>query len=182
MIDQPIDNIIFFYGIKIKQIAHSINDIDSKITYVEGIPNDFQDYISGDKTNNLFIFDDLMEEAVNHKGLTNLFTIEIHHLNISVIILLQDMFYSGAERKTLFRNADYLILFITPLDKSSVFAISHKIMPKNVTTFIKIYELATKPMFGHLLGDGHRLTPGAAWLRTDIFNQYQKVFEPVIWM
>ena len=137
LIDAPIDNVVFFYGIKTKQISCSSNDIHNKIRYVEGILDDFQEYISGGRKNTLFIFDDLMNEAVNHKGLINLFTKESHHLNISVIILLQDMFYSGSERKTLFRNADYLILFNTPLDKSGVFAIGHEIMPKYVSTFIK---------------------------------------------
>ena len=150
---------------------------DKNIRYVKSIPDNFEKYL-GPQT--LFIFDDLMQEAANNKNLTKLFTKQSHHWNVSIVLILQDLYYSGSERKTFFRNAQYLVLFSSPLDKSTVYAVAHRIMPKRVQSFLKVFEMATHRPFGYLYIDGAQNTPTDARLRTDIFKPYQRVFIPQI--
>ena len=179
LINPPPKNIVWFYGIETKGIKTSPEPFNDKnIRYVKGIPENFEEYL-GPQT--LFIFDDLMQEASNNKKLTKLFTKQSHHWNVSVVLILQNLYYSGSERKTFFRNAQYLVLFSSPLDKSAVYAVAHRIMPKRVQSFLKVFEMATYRPFGYLYIDGAQNTPTDARLRTDIFKPYQRVFIPQIW-
>jgi GTPase SAR1 family protein len=178
LIDPPPDNVVWFFGIKTKQLDALQNlNLPFSIKLVEGLPDSFESYLIPN-ANNLFIFDDLMQESVNNKTIANLFTRQSHHLNTSVIFVMQDLFYSGTQRKTFLRNAQYLVLFSNPLDSSAIFAVGHKIMPKRTSTFLNIFETATKVPNGYLFVDGHQTTPADARLKTDIFGIYQKVYIP----
>ena len=176
LINPPPDNITWFYGINTSGIQTN-NLKYPHINFVEGLPESFDKYIDLEKQN-LFIFDDLMIESVNDKNVTELFTRKSHHMNTSVILILQDIFYHGSERKTFIRNAQYLTLFSNPLDQSSIYAVANKIMPKRVAIFFKIFEAVTKRPHGYLFIDGRQTTPAYARLRTDIFKGYQRVFIP----
>ena len=87
------------------------------ITTVKGIPEQgFEEYIL---TDSLFVIDDLLLESCSNKHITNLFTRLAHHNRITCILLTQDLFCHGSQRKTFLRNAQYLILFKNPLDMSN---------------------------------------------------------------
>ena len=64
------------------------------ITFIEGIPENLNEYIDP-KFRNLIVIDDLMSETGNDKRITNLFTKGSHHRNLSVILLLQIYFIMG---------------------------------------------------------------------------------------
>lgn len=174
LIDKPLGNVVWFYG----QITEAIRKHQSQynITFVEDIPSSFDDYIDDDK-NNLFIFDDLMEQASNNKNITKLFTKESHHRNISVIFIMQDLYYNGSERKTLLRNCQYLVLFANPMDMTAVYSIASRMVPKRVPSFLKIFEVVTSTPHGYLFIDGKQNSPNQARFRTDIFKPYQRVYQ-----
>lgn len=179
LINPTIKNVIYFYKIKSADLDHFDKNFKHriKVTYVQGMPDNFDEYISSQPRNSLYLFDDLMADATNHKKLTELFTTRVHHNFINVILIFQDLFYSGSERKTFLRNANYLVLLNTPLDKSGVYAIAHKFMPNRVRLFMNIYENAVSKPFGYLFINGHRDCPRNARLRTNIFKSYQIVYE-----
>ena len=174
LIDKPLGNVVWFYG----QITEAIRKHQSQynITFVEDIPSSFDDYIDDDK-NNLFIFDDLMEQASNNKNITKLLTKESHHRNISVIFIMQDLYYNGSERKTLLRNCQYLVLFANPMDMTAVYSIASRMVPKQVPSFLKIFEVVTSTPHGYLFIDGKQNSPNQARFRTDIFKPYQRVYQ-----
>ena len=175
LVNKTLENIVWFYG----QITNSIQKYQklyTNITFVEGIPSSFDEYINEHK-NNLFIFDDLMEEASNDKNITSLFTKQSHHRNISVILIMQDLYYKGSERKTLLRNSQYLVLFANPLDMTTVYSIASRMVPKRVTSFLKIFEVVTSKPHGYLFIDGKQNSPTQARFRTDIFKPYQRVYQ-----
>lgn len=175
LIHPPPNNIVWFYGIDTYDTRSNLRG--DHIRFVRGIPESFDEYLDSDKLiNTLFIFDDLMQESVNNKTLSNLFTRQSHHMNVSVILMLQDVFYTGTERKTFFRNAQYLVLFSSPLDRSGIYAIAHKIMPKRIRGFLNLFEMICERPYGYLFIDGRQSTPSDARLRTDIFKPYQRVF------
>lgn len=80
---------------------------DTQIVFKEGFPN-IDDF---DSTKvNLLIIDDLMEQCEKDKSILNLFTVDSHHKNISVIFISQNIFskekiYAYNEHKfSLFSN------------------------------------------------------------------------------
>ena len=172
------DYVVWFYGIETKDLSKDKYLSSNNITAIRGLPDSFDKYIIPGKSN-LLIIDDLMTEVVTNRNVTELITRQCHHKNTSVILLLQDFFYEGSQRKTFLRNAQYLVLFPTPLDMSSIYAIARKIMPKKVKTFLNIFERATKKPYSYLFIDGNVQSPPEAQLRTDIFKPYQKVFIPI---
>ena len=69
--------------------------LGKSITFTQGLPvvNDNLEDIN-DQVHNLWVFDDLMEEAVQSPLISQLFT-RGRHRNLSVILLLQNMFPKG---------------------------------------------------------------------------------------
>lgn len=175
LINPPPNNITYIYGQETTALKYIKTNFQGQVNTVEGMPLSFSDYIDPER-NNLLIFDDLLQESTSNKNLTNLFTKESHHKSASVILIMQDVFYHGTERKILLRNAQYLVLFKSPLDMSGIYAIANRMKPKRQQMFLNIFEEATKQPHGYLFIDGYQSTPLAAQLRTDIFKPYQRVF------
>ena len=55
----------------------------------------------------LIVIDDLMNEAVNDASLLSAFTEGSHHRNISVVILMQNLFHKGMYSRTMSINTQY---------------------------------------------------------------------------
>ena len=180
LIDREIDNICWFFGIESKSVKQFAKEYGKymPIRFIKGLPENLEDYIDDAKTN-LFIFDDLMEQATQSSVISELFTRGSHHRNISVILIVQDFFYNGNGnskfRKTISRNANILCLFCNYLDSNSISTIASRIMPKRVPLFLKIFEKACNES-RYLFIDGKYDTDKDIRLRTNLFEDYQKVY------
>jgi hypothetical protein len=172
--DKKIDNIVWFYGEK----TSLFEDLKKEnVRLIKGIPESFEPYIKKN-SNNLFILDDLMKEVNSSSLVTNLFCNKSHHSSISCIYNSQNMFESGRERVTIYRCAQYIVLFHSPLDNSVARTIANKVMPHNTDLFYKIYNATagSKP-FGYLFIDGHNHSSNKTRFRTDLFEKdYQTSF------
>jgi predicted AAA+ superfamily ATPase len=62
--------------------------------FVQGYSDNLDEYFDP-LENNLLIIDDQMEQAGSSKTLSSLFTVGSHHLNLSVIYLVQNQFDKG---------------------------------------------------------------------------------------
>ena len=62
---------------------------------------------------NLVVLDDLMSSAGDSKQIAQLFTQDAHHGNLTVIFIVQNLFYQGKEMRTINLNAHYIILYKT---------------------------------------------------------------------
>ena len=122
---QP-NNIIWFFGTESETVKNLKKNNHLKMKFIEGIPKEgFRDFINNKKDgHSLFIIDDLLIECSDNHHVTNLFCREGHHKNISVILIMQDLFCSGTQRKTIIKNAHYLCLFKSPLDMNSIYSIA----------------------------------------------------------
>ena len=69
---------------------------------------------------NKMIIDDLMEQAASDKKVCNLFTKSSHHRNLSVIFILQNLFYQGKESRTISLNCHYMTIFRSVKDQSQI--------------------------------------------------------------
>ena len=130
LIDKSIDKVVWFYGQEtdfVRMKEYKLHNLP--VQYVKGLPKSFDNYIVPGKI--LFVIDDLMQSAGDSVAVTDLFCNKVQHEKLSVILLLQNLFYHGKERTTLVRCSQYLVVFKNPMDKSIPLYLSHKLMPLN---------------------------------------------------
>ena len=114
---RPPQKVYWFYG-------QATDDLKSKPGYIlhEGLPDSF-DYIP---PNSVIVLDDLMNEAKDHPGVTNLFTKLVHHKNLFVINITQNFFMRTGETRSRRLNSQYLVLFKNPSDATQIAVIGRQ--------------------------------------------------------
>ena len=167
MIHPVPENIVWFYG-EFQKAYVDISRVIPNIRFVEGVPTDFDNYIDRESTN-LFILDDLMTEIKSNQSVTHLFTKGSHHKNLSVIVLLQNLFQQGPESRTISLNSHYLVVFKNPRDASSITHLAKQMYPGNIRFMQEAYRDATIKPYGYLFIDLKPDTDERLRLRTSIF-------------
>jgi len=171
MVDAPPDNIIWCYG----EFQNSLTTLPEAVNLTEGLR---LDAINPQKRN-LIIIDDLMTEVKNDKDVTSLFTKGSHHKNVSVILILQNIFYQGKELRTISLNSHYIVLFKNPRDASQITHFAKQMYPGNVGFMQDAFRQATVEPHGYLFVDLKQSTPEHFRLRTCVLpNQQTIVFIP----
>jgi hypothetical protein len=118
-----------------------------------------------------------MKKANSSQLVTNLFCNKSHHSSITCIFISQNIFEGGKERLNIFRCAQYIVLFHSPLDNSVPRTIANKMMPHKTDTFFEIYNAtAGANPHGYLFIDGSNYSSNKTRFRTDLFGKYQKTF------
>jgi hypothetical protein len=108
-----------------------------------------------------------MSETSKDKRIVDLFTKGSHRRNLSVIFLLQNLFYQGKITRTMSLNSHYLVLFKNPRDKLQVVTLAKQMYPGQTDEFIRKYEKAVHRPFGYLFVDLKPNTPDECRLRTN---------------
>ena len=145
------EKIIWLYG----EYQPAYMELSSKfphILFIEGIPENLNEYIDP-KIRNLIVIDDLMSETGSDKKVTNLFTKGSHHRNLSVILLLQNLFYNGKESRTISLNAHYIVLFKNPRDNTIVTSLAKQMYPGKIKFLQEAFRDATKLPYHYLFLD-----------------------------
>lgn len=114
--------------------------------------NEFVSDFSEDKPD-IIIYDDLMSEIAGRKELTDVFTKKRHHENVSVIFVLQNLFFQSKEMRTISLNCMYFILMKNPRDRMQLMALGRQIFPSQQGYFTRVVEDAFKEPFSHLVID-----------------------------
>ena len=140
------------------------------ISFVEGLPSDLESSIDPNRRN-LIVIDDLMSELSNDKRLTNIFIKGCHHLNLSCVLILQNMFCNGKEIRNISLNAHYLFIFKSPRDSSQITHLAKQMYPGNVKFMQEAFNDATSKPYGYLLCDLKANTPNDFRLRTNLFPE-----------
>ena len=160
------EKIIWLYG----EYQPAYRELASKFPYIlfiEGIPENLNEYIDP-KFRNLIVIDDLMSETGSDKKVTNLFTKGSHHRNLSVILLLQNLFYNGKESRTISLNAHYIVLFKNPRDNTIVTSLAKQMYPGKIKFLQEAFRDATKLPYHYLFLDLKPYTDEKFQVRTCI--------------
>ncbi len=115
----------------------------------------------------LVIVDDLMMEGNKGEEITMLTTRGCHHLNTSLVFLVQNTFYKG--QRTARLNMTYLIMFKTPADQSQIETLARQMYARKGSVLLEAFRDATKEGHGYLMVDLHQATDEKLRLRTHIF-------------
>lgn len=116
----------------------------------------------------IMVFDDLMSDI--GKTMSNCFTVYSHHLNCTVVLLIQSLFLESKSYKTCSLNAHYIVLMKNKRDGASVSYLARQISPYNTRYITEAYLHATQRPYSYLLFDLRQETNDKIRLRSNIFS------------
>lgn len=164
-IDPPPKQIWWFYAEEQK----FYEDFKSEVIFIKGTP-DVSLVRENTQEPQLIIIDDLMHETNSEV----LFTRGCHHWNISVINIVQNIFYKGLRTSRI--NAEYLVLMKNPSDRLQVMTLARQLYPHNSKYFLEAYNDATIKPYSYLLIDLTQATTDNLRLRAKIFSSQPIVY------
>ena len=138
----------------------------SGISFVSGMPSSLDAYLelSGPKA---MVFDDMMMQSANSELIAQYCTQQRHHQNLSVILILQNVYGQGKLMRNVHLNTEYVVLFRNPRGKSQVGCLARPLEPKHSKTLMDAYVDATSRPYSHILVDLKPLTPDALPYRSN---------------
>lgn len=140
------------------------------IKFIEGMPDTLNDdQLFPPEKINWVVVDDLMGEACGSAEIERAFTKYVHHKNLSIFYIVQNLFCQGKSSRTITLNAKYLVLFKNPRDKLQIATLARQMYPGKSAFFMEAYEDATREPYGYLLVDLNATTPEQYRLRTGLF-------------
>jgi len=161
MIDKQIERVVYCYGewqLKFEDMkdVEFYNGIDAVFTK----PDFFDPHVG-----TLLILDDLAQELANHPKATKLFTQGIHHKNVSVIFIIQNLYKQGKSMRDIQLNCQYLVIFSNPRDVNQIKVLGNQMGLKNLEeAFIK----ATSKPYEPLIMDLRPNTPNYLRVRANV--------------
>jgi hypothetical protein len=157
---KPPQRVYWFYG----QITDDLKNKDYILK--EGLPETFVDILP----NSIIVLDDLMQEAKDHAGVTNLFTKLVHHNNLFVINITQNFFLRSNDTRTRRLNSQYLVLFKNPSDATQIAVIGRQMYPHHPTFLSHAYNNATKHPHGYIFIDLRQETEDELRIRSHVLQ------------
>ena len=139
------------------------------VTFMEKLPTE-EDLVdlTINQQHSIFVCDDKMDEIMDNKFYSELFTRNSHHLKISSFLLLQNINSNGKYKSNIIKNSHYHFLLRSPSNISSIRALG--IQVGDYRNLIESYRDCTKhKQFSYLLCDFHPQTDQTYRYRTDIF-------------
>jgi hypothetical protein len=138
-----------------------------EIVFMRELGNSFYDSLLP-TYRNLVVLDDQMNREGDSKTLARLFTEGSHHRNLSIIYIVQNLFDKSKSHRTVSLNAQYMVLFKNPRDKSQIEVLARQMFPGNTRFLVGAFQDATREPFGYLLLDLRPETPEDFRVRANI--------------
>ena len=141
--------------------AMSKNSDGIPIVFNQGMV-DVKRELATDGKNRWLIIDDLMSEATEKGRSDALFTKHSHHLNLTVFLVVQNMFLKSL--RTVSVNTHYFFVGKNPRDGSSVVNLAKQMSPGETGRFVEAYKDATREPYSFLFVSARQETPDRARL------------------
>ena len=114
--------------------------------------------------------------AMNDPYIANLFSRESHHRNLSVILMLQNLFHQGKYGRDISLNTHYFILFKNMRDINQIKVLGNQLGIR--TKLENAYSDATQELFSYILLDLSPSSNSNYMLRSHIFpEEYTVVYK-----
>ena len=163
----PPERIVWFYGRHQPDLFCSLIQEIPSIELYEGLPTDVEVMFDRSKQN-ICIIDDLMQSASGNQLIENLFT-NGRHLNLSVVFVSQNLFYTGKKCRTISLHSTYTMVFKNPRDQSQICHVACQMFPSKPKFLQAAYKEETKDPCRHLILDFHPNSPEFARVCGNIF-------------
>lgn len=143
-----------------------LRGLSVNLKFMSTIPEEFTN-VSGKPL--LIILDDMMNDVKAAVKICDLFTRGSHHRNISVVLIMQNIFHQSRYSRDISLNAKYIVIFKNPRDKSQFNHLARQIYPDNPMELQRIYKEITQYGHGYLFIDLSQSVDDIFRFRTDIF-------------
>lgn len=177
--DTPPKRVLYCYG-----VYQSLYDKMMKefpfVTFHYGTPTDSQIEDLSNEGHNVIILDDLLDQLCNNSDIASLFWKGAHHRQLTVISLVQNIYYPGTYARTISLNLHYLVLFTNPRDSLQIRRIGRQIFPSNGHLLAEAFEDCVKHPFGYIIVDLHPHSDRDYRLRSKIFpGEVTVIYQPL---
>src|SRR5258706_13848 len=147
---KPIDRLVYCYGTWLPETftrlkRHFGDRLELHSGFVESIDScKFDPHLTNCIIIKLIIIN-LMTDAVKNQQISDLFTRGSHHRNLSVFLLMQNIFQQDKFSKTISDNAQYVVYFKNPRDQQQISYVSRQMSEdgKVYKPLIEAYRDAT---------------------------------------
>lgn len=147
LFDRPLKKIYYFYDVW----QPGFSKLNSEVEIIRGLPEEnFLRDLEPDM-HKLLILDDQQLTALNSSIIADLFTKYSHHKNLSVILILQNLFHQGKFSRDISLNTHYFVLFKNPRDVNQIRILGRQLGQSN--HLINAYMKATRFPYSYLLID-----------------------------
>ena len=109
-----------------------------------------------------------MQSASGNQCVENLFT-NGRHLNLSVVFVSQNLFYTGKKCRTISLNSTYIVVSKNPRDQSQIRHLTCQMFPSKLKFLQAAYEEETKDPYRYLFLDFKPNSPEFARVHGNIF-------------
>jgi len=155
-----------------QQLYESLQARHPNLEFVRGTPSDLMSTLDA-KVRNMVILDDQMSKVGSDKELGEFFTEGSHHLNLSIIYIVQNLFDKGSQHRKASLNTQYFVIFKNPRDTGQIRSIASQMYGKNSKFLTEAYTDATREPYGYLVIDMRQDTQDHLRVRTHIFPDEQ---------
>ena len=163
----PPERIVWFYDRRQPDLLCSLTQEIPCIEFNEGLPTNIEVMFDRSKRN-ICIIDDLMQSASGNQLVENLFT-DRRPLDLSVVFVSQNLFYTGKKCRTISLNSTHIEVFKNPRDQSQIRHLACQMFPSKPKFLQAAYEGETKDPYRCLFLDFHPHSPKFARVRGNIF-------------
>ena len=135
----------------------------------ESIDNEIYSTIEKEGKNSNIVVDDLLNEMSSNADIRKMFTKGRSHLNCTVILLWQNVFPKEPEKRNLSINAQHIVIFKNPRDKSQIRFFAQQVAPGKVISFLEVFNDCMKRSYRHLHCNFSQNTPEEIRYKTSLF-------------
>ena len=183
LVAPPPDQIVYCYkrwqkayeDIKLSRVSPAQFKSESDqatIEFIEGMP-DFSFFDSSKKT--LLILDDLMTECGKSPKIMEIFTIDSHHQNLTIIFVTHNLFAQEKYSRTISLNCQYVILTNNPREKLQIISLAKQMFPGHPKFFAESFnDAVVSKEYGYLILDCTQSTKEENRVQTGIFENEER--------
>lgn len=174
-IDPPPERVVWVYSEWQPSYDVLQKHFGNRIEFVKGWTAEvYEKFHSSER--NLLVLDDVMTSSKNDSKLSDLFTKGASHRNLSVILIIQNLFFQGRSAVDVRRNSQYTVLFKCRQDKRQLAQYAQQIFPDNIKFMTEAFADATAEPHGHLLVDLKPNCPDEYTLRSNVLGESVVVY------
>jgi len=153
MFTSSLEKVLYCYGIY-QPLFETMERELSFVTFHHGLPSeDMLKDVSSSTRCNLVILDDLMEYVTSSNDIESLFVKGVHHLNLSVLYINQNLFCKGKHSRTINLNTHINVLMKNPRDVSQLQCLARQGFLGKNAFLMEAYKDATSEPYGYLIFD-----------------------------
>lgn len=171
MFKEKPSSILYCYGSVWQPIFDEMEKVVNNINFHKGLPtkDELVEIHDNDERHFICVVDDCMNQCANSTSMEEFVCVGSHHLNMTIICLVQNLFQKGKVMRTLSLNMHYYALFENRRDAEQVLRFGRQVYPHQSKYFLDAYQKATSVPFGYLLIDLNPQSNKLYSLRTKIF-------------